>query len=146
MAAHQWYETPRDPAAEHEAAAQRIDRLLDAIELVKANRHKEAQPILRSLIQENSDFEDAWLWMSVVVDSIDQAVLCLDNALRINPDNVNAATALYRLRMVEFASQQKRARLRAYRDMSLFALWMLIMGLLFAILLSSSVGLVAAPA
>ena len=116
MAAHEGYDRPDmgSPETEREAASRRIDRLLDAIDLVKANRGTEAQPILRGLIRENGDFEDAWLWMSVAVDSIDQAVLCLDNVLRINPDNVNAATALYRLRMAELASQQKRARLRTY--------------------------------
>jgi hypothetical protein len=58
-------------AAEAQAEAhERIDKLLDAIELVKANRRSEARHVLRDLIREDNDFEDAWLWMSVAVDSL----------------------------------------------------------------------------
>ena len=126
-------ETDNEGEGEH-----RIDRLLDAIELVKADKRDEALPLLRNLIHDNSDFEDAWLWMSVAVDSLDQAIICLDNVLRINPDNANAAAALYRLQLKEFAGQQKRAQLRSYRDMCLMLLWMLILVLMFAILFTSS--------
>ncbi|MDQ7026499.1 MAG: hypothetical protein Q9P01_15500 [Anaerolineae bacterium] len=122
-----------------------IDRLLDAIELVKDDKRSEALPILRSLIHDNSDFEDAWLWMSVAIDSLDQAIICLDNVLRINPENRHAALALYRLQMKEFASQRKRSQLRSYRDLSLVLLWLLIFTLLFAILFSSSLSIVTHP-
>ena len=128
-----------EPDSEGEGEGEhRIDRLLDAIELVKADKRAEALPLLRSLIHDNSDFEDAWLWMSVAVDSLDQAIICLDNVLRINPDNANAAAALYRLQLKEFAGQQKRAQLRSYRDMCLVLLWILILVLMFAILFTSS--------
>jgi hypothetical protein len=116
----------------------RIDRLLDAIELVKEDKRDAALPLLRGLIREDGDFEDAWLWMSVAVDSLDQAMICLDNVLRINPRNGDAATALYRLQMKEFASQRKREQLRSYRDLSLTVLWLLIIILLVAIFLTSS--------
>ena len=141
MVAHEHQDTHNQD--DHESD-HKIDRLLDAIELVKAERRAAALPILRRLIREDKDFEDAWLWMSVAVDSIDQAIVCLDNVLRINPDNINAATALYRLRMEEMASEKKRAQLRMYRDLSLLALWVLIFTLLFAILFTSSLGVFAA--
>jgi tetratricopeptide (TPR) repeat protein len=124
----------------------KIDRLLDAIELVKADRRETAQPILRDLISEDSDFEDAWLWMSLVVENLDQSILCLDNVLRINPNNVNAATALYRLRKAELAAEEKRARLRTYRDWSIMAMWMLILAILFSMMLSFAFILDAAEA
>lgn len=117
-----------------EAAAKRIDRLLDAIELVRLNRQDEALPILRELIQEDNDFEEAWLWMSVAVDSVDQSIICLDNVLRINPDNWQAAGALYKLRETDMQFDRQRARLRAYRDTALIILWIAIIGLLFAVL------------
>jgi len=122
----------------------RIDRLLEAIELVENDCAEDARSILRVLIQENSDYEDAWLWMSVAVDSLDQAVICLDNVLRINPNNVNAASSLYRLRIAEFGDEHKRAQLRTYRDWAMVALGILIMGLLFAILISSSLEMLSA--
>jgi hypothetical protein len=127
------------------AAAYRIDRLLDAIELVKDDKRDAARSILRSLIHEDGDFEDAWLWMSVAVDSLDQAMICLDNVLRINPNNINAAMALYRLQMKEFASQQKRAQLRSSRDLALTIMWILILVLMFAILLTSSAATIVTP-
>ena len=46
--------------------AHKIDRLLDAIELIKADKRQDAQAILRSIIREDSNFEDAWLWMSLL--------------------------------------------------------------------------------
>jgi len=117
-----------------ETAANRIDRLLDAIELVRLNRQDEALPILRQLIQEDNDFEEAWLWMSVAVDSVDQSIICLDNVLRINPDNWQAAGALYKLRETDMQFEKQRARLRTYRDTALIILWITVIGLLFAVL------------
>ncbi len=116
--------------------ATRIDRLLDAIELMKFDRRAEAQDILRELIRENSDFEDAWLWMSVAVDSLDQSSICLDNVLRINPNNTYAAGALFRLRESDMLMQKRRTRLRMWRDLTLAGLWMMFIVLLFAVLLS----------
>lgn len=114
--------------------ATRIDRLLDAIELIKLERQIEALPILRQLIQEDSDFEAAWLWMSVAVDSLDASALCLDNVLRINPDNGYAAGALFQLRQSHLAMAERRARLRTIRDVSQGLLWLLVIFLLFRVL------------
>ena len=106
-------------------ATGRIDRLLDAIELVKFDRRKEACDILRGLIRENNDFEDAWLWMAVAVD----------NVLRINPRNIQAAGALFRLRETEMLMRQRGSRLRFGRDLSLGLMWLLVIVLLYAVLL-----------
>ncbi|MDX1993748.1 MAG: hypothetical protein SF029_15270 [bacterium] len=120
------------------ADSSRIDRLLDAIELVKADRREEARQVLRELIREDSDFEAAWLWMSVAVDSLDQSSICLDNVLRVNPGNIAAAGALYRMRESEMRMEKRRAQLRFYRDMSLTVLWLLVIGILFAVLFTYS--------
>ena len=112
----------------------KIDRLLDAIELVKADKRLEAMPLLRQLIQEDSNFEDAWLWMSVAVENIDQTIICLDNVLRINPKNANAATALYRLHQVEAEAERERQRLRQLRDWAFTAFWALIIFIIIAVL------------
>jgi len=109
-----------------EAAAHRIDRLLDAIELVKADRRAEARHLLRDLIGEDNDFEDAWLWMSVAVDSLDQSSICLDNVLRINTKNVEAAGALYRIRIPEMEMERRRSRLRLLRDFASGGMWFVI--------------------
>ncbi len=115
-------------------AAARIDRLLDAIDLVKADQRGEARHLLRDLIREDNNFEDAWLWMAVAVDSLDQSSICLDNVLRVNPNNVEAAGALYRIRIPEMAMQKRRSRLRFYRDLAFTTLWIVIMFLIAAAL------------
>jgi hypothetical protein len=112
-------------------AAGRVDRLLDAIELVKQNRRDEARALLRELIREDNDFEDAWLWMSVAVDSLDQSSLCLDNVLRVNPRNSEAAGALYRIRQPEMEMERRRTRLRFVRDIALALFWLVTLTLLF---------------
>ena len=114
----------------------RIDRLLDAIELVKANRRGEARHLLRDLIREDNNFEDAWLWMSVAVDSLDQSSICLDNVLRINPKNGEAAGAFYRIRVPEMEMEKRRSRLRFYRDFALSSMWFVIALLLVAAFLT----------
>ncbi|NDJ60431.1 MAG: hypothetical protein GYB67_04850 [Chloroflexi bacterium] len=119
---------------DQEAAYARIDRLIDAIDLVKENRRDEARQVLRDLIREDNNFEDAWLWMSVAVDSLDQSSICLDNVLRVNPRNQEAAGALYRIRIPEMELAQRRSRLQFYRDMALTSMWMLILILLSGVM------------
>lgn len=127
--------------AESTQRTERIDRLLDAIDLIRENRLREAQGILRELIREDNDFEDAWLWMSVTVETLDQSSLCLDNALRVNPGNAAAADALYRLRSSEIAAAKGRARLRLWRDSALMGFWLVVMTLLGTFLCSFYSGL-----
>ena len=120
--------------SEQEAAADRVDRLMDAIDLLKEDRRREAIHLLRGLIREDNNFEDAWLWMSVAVDSLDQSSICLDNVLRINPQNGEAAGALHRIRGPEMLVEKRRGRIRMYRDMALIGMWLLAVSLLYAML------------
>ncbi len=115
-------------------AASRIDRLMDAIELVKTDHRREAINILRELIREDNDFEDAWLWMSVAVESLDQSSICLDNVLRVNPGNFNAASALHRIRSPEMEMEKKRGRIRMYRDLAFAGFWILVVALMYMLL------------
>ena len=121
----------RDNAAD-EARRARIDRLMDAIDLVKSDKREEARAVLRDLIREDANFEDAWLWMRVAVDSLDQASICLDNVLRINPKNYAAAGALYHLRIPQLEMERRRSRLRMVRDISLTLMWALVLFVLFS--------------
>lgn len=123
-----------------------IHRLLDAVELIQTNRKSEAIPILRQLIGENNNFEEAWLWMSVAVESMDQSMICLDNVLRINPRNEAALRAMLRLREIEFASKRKRARLRSSRDTANVTFWLLIFTIILAIMQTYSALLGTPPA
>jgi hypothetical protein len=120
------------------ATAEQIDSLLDAIELVKADQREAARVLLRELIQQDADFEEAWLWMSVAVDSLDQSSICLDNVLRVNPNNLPAAGALYRLREAEILMEKRRARLQLIHRILLVVFWTMILGLLFAMLITET--------
>jgi hypothetical protein len=119
---------------DQEAAADRVDRLMDAIDLLKEDRRQEAIHILRGLIREDNDFEDAWLWMSVAVDSLDQSSICLENVLRINREHAEAASALFRLRGPEMLMEKQRGRIRMWRDLSIALMWLLVIVLLYAML------------
>ncbi|TVR23383.1 MAG: hypothetical protein EA396_03900 [Anaerolineaceae bacterium] len=110
----------------------KIDRLIDAIELVKINQREAARAVLREIIRIDNDFEEAWLWMAVVVDTLDQSAVCLDNVLRVNPNNVQAAGALYRLREKEILMEFRRERLRARRNVALGLMWLMVVFLLNA--------------
>ncbi len=121
----------RDNTTASDAREARVDRLLDAIDLVKADKREDARSILRELIREDANFEDAWLWMSVAVDTLDQASICLDNVLRINPKNYEAAGALYHLRIPQLEMERRRSRLRIIRDISLTLMWALVLLVLF---------------
>jgi hypothetical protein len=120
----------------------RVDRLLDAIDHVKANRREEARQLLRDLISEDGDSEEAWLWMSVAVESLDQSVVCLENVLRVNPKNAAAAGALYRLRFSEIEMEKQRSKLRFWRDLAVSSFWLLVLGLIFLFLCSFYSGVV----
>ncbi|MDX2163217.1 MAG: hypothetical protein SF162_18005 [bacterium] len=127
---------PHPPGQHAHTPSDRIDRLLDAIELVKANKREEARQLLRELIREDNDFEEAWLWMSVAVDSLDQSSLSLENVLRVNPRNYEAAGALYRIRIPEMQMEKRRARLRWGRDSAAALMWVVIIITMFSVLLS----------
>lgn len=114
-----------------------VERLLDAIDLIEAGDKESARPILRGLIRENSDFEDAWLWMSVAVDSTDQSIVSLENVLRINPHNARAAKALFRLRQRDVRTEQRRSRLEFIRDTARTIFWLVVTTLLFVMLFTS---------
>ncbi len=74
--------------------------------------------------------------MSVAVDSLDQSSICLDNVLRVNPKNSEAAGALYRIRIPEMQMAKRRARLRLYRDAALTSMWIIITALLIAVFMT----------
>ncbi len=107
---------------------EQIDRLLDAIDLLKAEQREDARALLRGLIQEDSDFEDAWLWMSVAVDSLDESMVCLDNVLRINPKNPEAVHAYSRIRAPDILQTRRRFQIKFWRDILVSVMWLLIVG------------------
>ena len=113
--------------------AEQIDSLLDAIDHIQAGDREAARPILQQLIRDDSDFEDAWLWMSVAVEHVDQSMVCLENVLRINPRNTYAVNALGRLRANDILEERLRDRLQLLRDSFLGLFWLVVAGVMIAL-------------
>jgi tetratricopeptide (TPR) repeat protein len=68
--------------------------LRDGIAAAKAGRRAEARELLMRVIEANERDEQAWLWLSGVVDTDEDRLICLENVLTIAPDNVQAQAGL----------------------------------------------------
>lgn len=65
-----------------------------AITAAKAGRTAEARHLLETVLDADQHNEQAWLWMSGVVDSDEERIICLENVLTINPQNAPARKGL----------------------------------------------------
>lgn len=72
------------------------EQLQRAVALIKSGDKPGGQRLLTELLAADPRNEQAWLWMSTVV-SDDKRRYCLEKAVSINPDNVQARQALARL-------------------------------------------------
>lgn len=68
--------------------------LRDGIAAAKAGRRDEARDLLMRVIEVNERSEQAWLWLGGVVDTDEDRLICLENVLTLNPDNVQARAGL----------------------------------------------------
>ena len=68
--------------------------LQEAIEAAKAKRPAEALRILKEVVLLEPRNETAWLWLSRLLESDKQRIVCLRNVLVINPDNEAAREEL----------------------------------------------------
>jgi len=71
--------------------------LRSAIEYVKANRKAEARRLLEQIVSVDQMNEQAWLWLSACVDTVEEQTICLENVLDINPNNQKAIKGLQAL-------------------------------------------------
>lgn len=76
-----------------------IESLLErGIEAARGHDTKRARDTLLHVIELDQRNEQAWLWLSSVVESRVDKEVCLENVLLINPDNTYAAMGLQSLR------------------------------------------------
>jgi tetratricopeptide (TPR) repeat protein len=75
-------------------STQVTDLLRQGIAAAKAGRTQEARQALLQVTELDERNEQAWLWLSGVVDSLEDRRICLDNVLVINPDNAYAQAGL----------------------------------------------------
>jgi hypothetical protein len=65
-----------------------------AVEAIRAGKKADARTLLERALELDEYNEEAWLWLSSVVDSVEEQRTCLDNVLVINPTNAKARAGL----------------------------------------------------
>jgi tetratricopeptide (TPR) repeat protein len=74
------------------------DRLQAAITAAKNGRRRQARALLLQLVEQEPDNEVAWLWLSELVETVDDRIIALENAQTINPNRVQTQKRLRQLR------------------------------------------------
>jgi hypothetical protein len=72
--------------------------LASGIAAVQEGRNADARRLLYQVIQQDSRNEAAWFWLSGAVENDEDRIICLENVLKINPDNEAAQRGLKTLR------------------------------------------------
>src|SRR5919197_1430449 len=73
------------------------DKLRQAIELIKNGDKRGGQNLLVDVVNTDPNNETAWLWLSSVVPH-EKRAFCLEKALSINPQNIQARNQLEKLK------------------------------------------------
>jgi len=68
--------------------------LHEAVEAITKGERSRAKDLLTRLLRADQTNPDFWVWMSAVVDTASERKYCLENALRINPNNHTAQRGL----------------------------------------------------
>lgn len=75
-----------------------IERLYrEGVAAIRAGNRLAAREKLMKVIEQDQLHEQAWLWLSAVVDTDEERIVCLENVLTINPDNEAARRGLTQL-------------------------------------------------
>ncbi|MGQ9889795.1 MAG: hypothetical protein ACUVSX_15110 [Aggregatilineales bacterium] len=73
------------------------EKLRLGIEAARRGDREAARLLLRQVLSADPRSESAWLWLASVVDSLAERRACLQNVLKLNPNNQRAREALSRL-------------------------------------------------
>jgi hypothetical protein len=66
----------------------------EGVSAYRAGRKDEARALLMRAVEIDQYNEQAWLWLSAVVESVDEQRTCLENVITINPGNERAKQGL----------------------------------------------------
>jgi len=80
--------------AENLQADQVSEWLREGIAAVKAGQNERAHDLLIRVVARDEQNAQAWLWLSGVVESLEDRRVCLKNVLDIDPDNATARKGL----------------------------------------------------
>jgi tetratricopeptide (TPR) repeat protein len=84
---------------ENEDGAHEVTELLHAgIAAAKAGQHAPARALLRRVTELAPDNSLGWLWLSGLVDDLDERIACLEHVLMLDPENAPVKQALEQLR------------------------------------------------
>jgi hypothetical protein len=75
-----------------------MNPLQAGIAAAREGRRAEARDLLTRVLQTNSRSEQAWLWMSAVVETDTERQACLEQVLAINPHNQTAQLGLDKIK------------------------------------------------
>ena len=62
-------------------------KLNQGIEAAEAGDKKRARQLLKEVVKTDETQVEAWLWLSQIVDSLEEREVCLENILTLEPDN-----------------------------------------------------------
>ncbi|UCH60067.1 MAG: tetratricopeptide repeat protein [Anaerolineales bacterium] len=68
--------------------------LREAIEAIRQNQRVRARDLLTRLLRADKSNPEYWLWMSSVVETVKEHIYCLQNVLRLEPENKSARQGL----------------------------------------------------
>src|SRR5512138_572581 len=84
--------------------------LQKAIQAARAGRRIEARDLLIELVEQEPQNEMAWMWLSGLVDSLEDRIVACENVLTINPANEKVRTYLAELQRQHAAALAKKDR------------------------------------
>lgn len=81
--------------------SQMSNKLQQAIKAINLGDKSTGQKLLAEVLKSEPQSEDAWLWMAKVVTSVEQRKKCLEQVMKLNPDNKEAQQEMRRLQQIE---------------------------------------------
>jgi tetratricopeptide (TPR) repeat protein len=92
------------------------DLLDEGIAAAKRGERERSRDLLLRVVDISKENESAWLWLSSVVDSDEDRIICLQNALVLNPDSEPAKRGLGRLD--HFPDKASETKSKVYIDIN----------------------------
>ncbi len=74
------------------------DQFKQAVAAFKAGRRDEARNLLMDIVDKDERHEQAWLYLSALVETVEEQQICLENVLEISPNNDRARKGLEKVK------------------------------------------------
>lgn len=90
------------------------DILQQAISMARAGRKVEARDLLLQIVEDDPQCEVAWIWLSGLVDSLEDKIIACENVLVLNPSNDKVRAYLLDLKRRETGLLEKKKAAEAF--------------------------------